>query len=620
MKRLFLFFIFFLVSFGQMPKVRINPETAAKHKENISFKKSEIQTASAKELHPRMDIRDYKISVVNLSKINPENDEESLIKAQKTLLKKQTPVSIEEETYKTEAVSPVILTDFSANTYDGCYPPDNALAYSPASGYLVSATNCTINYYDRYGQVAYSKSLKGFFNNQYTAFLYDPVLHYDPQINRFIMVMLHGFTPSVSKVLLCVSQSSNPLDGWWTYELPGDPEGIGIWFDYPKLAVSDKEIFITGNQYDANDSYYQSIIYQITKTPLTSGQSISYIYWTDNSGRGTILPLSAGGSSNYGPGLFLITLNSATDKIYLYDITDYIGNNPSFNAYSVNSSYNITIGGNALQQGTSVKLDVGNTRPLSGFYQNGVVHFVHNNDAGNNYNGLMYHRITISTNGLSEWSKIFNASGYDYVYPSVAWIGSSSSDKSVVINFVRSSSSSYPEHRVVIFDNAGNASASVEVQAGNTYVDHNGNATQTARWGDYTGITRDHATNTVWVAGHYGTNTTYYYNVFGSRIARIGRSDQAANIEDIKNVKEVKVFPNPAPEYFYLTFSLTRPELISVDLYSVNGQKIQTLLRDKVKQGKNKLSFDTKTLAPGEYILQIKTADKIIKNEKIIIY
>ncbi len=619
MKKTFLLAIFFIFAFGQVKKVPVSSSRSPLH---LSFERSPVQTVTSKELHPQIEVVDYKVSLVNLERINPENDKEAEVKRVKTLQKFQSSSEFTgEENAKTTLVSPNVIKGFSANDYDGCYPPDNALAYSPVSGYLVSVTNCQITYYDKSGQIAYKKGLKAFFNNNYTAFLYDPVILYDPQINRFIMVILHGTTPSVSKVLLCVSQSSNPLNGWWTYEFPGDPAGTGVWFDYPKLAVSDQEIFITGNQYDANDNFSGAIIYQITKSPTTTGSNVNYLYWTGLSGNpGTLLPVS-GASANYGPGIYLVSVNSVADQIYLYDITDYISNNPTINAYSVNVSSNITIGGNAAQQGTSVLLDVGNTRALSGFYQNGVIHFVHNNEYASGYNGIMYHRITL--NPLSDWSQTFGATGFDYNYPSVAWIGKTNADKTAVINFVRSGSSIYPEHRVVICDDAGSFSSSVQVKAGTTYVDHNGNisAGQTARWGDYTGITRDYSTNTVWIAGHFGTHQApSYYNVFNSWLANIGRSDQPANLDTKEFAKNIEVFPNPAPRYFRIKFKLTKPEFLSVDLYSLNGKRIQTLLQDKVKPGTNVFSFDTTPLAPGEYFLQIKTSNEIIKNEKIIIY
>jgi len=555
---------------------------------------------------PDPSITDYHFGHVFHEIKHPEDDSLETWKAQE-LEKKRRFRPDNEETdanpaSKTQTVSPQLGTNFAGNPFDGCYPPDNTVAYSPA-GYIVSVTNCNIRYYTTSGTQLYAKSLSAFFNNQYTAFLYDPVILYDSGVDRFIMVILHGADPSTSKVLLCVSKSNNPQNGWYIYELPGDPASGTRWFDYPKLAVSQSDIFISGNLFDSSNNFDESILYQITKTPALSGQPINYGYWTGLTySPFTLLPVSYGGSGNYGPGIYVVAVSRTSNAIRLYDITDDLTGNPQMQAYSISVSKNITIGADAEQANTSILLSVGDTRALSGFYKDGIIHFVHNNGVGGGYNGIMYHRLNVAN--LTDWSSIYQESGYDCVYPSVAWFGTSTNDKTVLVNFLRSSASIYPEHRVVVCDNSGTWSSSLLVKNGTTYVDKGRNGV--SRWGDYTGVSRDHANNYVWVSGCYGSNGSYGNNALYTWIAQI-RPQGIASVEEKQNQEvAVNLFPNPAIELVSLELTISKPQKVSIQLVDEKGALIQQFIQgDRFHAGTHKVTMNIKVLPKGLYYFTI---------------
>ena len=50
-----------------------------------------------------------------------------------------------------------------------------------------------------------------------------------------------------SKFKICFSTSNNPIDDWNVYLLPGDPLLTDHWTDYPAIALSEDEFFVTGN-------------------------------------------------------------------------------------------------------------------------------------------------------------------------------------------------------------------------------------------------------------------------------------------------------------------------------------------------------------------------------------
>lgn len=519
-------------------------------------------------------------------------------------------------------VTPVVSTNFEGNWFDGGYPPDNTMAISNG-GYIVTAVNSNIDYYDESGTLLYTSSFDGFFNDpSLTSIIYDPVVLYDSEMDRFFMVVLHGSSSSTSKVLTCFSKSNNPLDGWWVYHLTGDPLGAGNWFDYPKIGVSTNEVFVTGNLFDDNDEFEQAVIYQINKIPGYEGGSINWAYWYDISEEPfTLTPASYGQQGNYGPGLYFVSTDyfTAPQHYRFYNLTDDLGGSPVLEAYSIDADFSIA--GDALQLGTDVELDNGDPRGLNAFYLDGIVHFVFNSEFVNDYNGINYNRINVSD--LTNWNGQFGLDGFDYSYPSVASFATSQLDKSVMFCFLASGSTIYPQIRVVHCDNDGNWSGSVLVKAGDTYVD-NGEMFDT-RWGDYTGISRKHDASDaeVWLAAQFGTlrdpGIGEEIHCFDSWIAQIHANNSSA-IGDISGLENnLQVYPNPVYDMFSMEFSMEKKTEIEIFITDLNGRLVKLLYRDVAKPGKNLLSFNKGALSSGIYFVTIKTNSNIIKNEKIIV-
>ncbi len=136
--------------------------------------------------------------------------------------------------------------------------------------------------------------------------------------------------------------------------------------------------------------------------------------------------------------------------------------------------------GDASQSGTSCLLDNGDCRALSGFYLNGIIHFVFHSDIGGGWNGINYNGLNASskTNQSSTFGSVGNA---DYSYPSVVSYAKSQSDPTVMIGFGRSSANMFPEVRVVNCDISMNWSSSALVKASSDYVSYS--STTKERWG-----------------------------------------------------------------------------------------------------------------------------------------
>ena len=553
--------------------------------------------------HYSQDIIDIKETKVQ-AKINSYNENEELQKSAMT-------------------VNPTIGTNFEANWSLFGTPPDNSMAISNG-GYIVSANNDGIEYYNASGSFLYFDFWSDFFNdNTLTATLYDPKVIYDSGSDRFVMVVLHGSTASTSKVIVCFSKTNNPQNGWWVYKLTGNPLNNNCWFDYPALGVSNNEIYVTGNLFVTNGSFNQAVVYQIPKAAGYAGNNINWQYWSNLSSTPydafTLVPASYGHQGNYGSGIYLVSNKSGGDnKIRLWDLTDDMSGNPALNSYTINTT-SYSPSPDASQLGTNDKLDNGDCRIQNAFYLNGIVHYVFHSDIGSGWNGINYNRLTVSN--LTNQSSTFGLQGsFDYSYPAVVPFSTSTSDKSVMIAFLRSSSTTYPEVRVVNCDNSMQWSTSTLVKAGETYVNF---LTGDERWGDYTGISRKHNSGTprIWLAGCYGGNIVSQsaYNTWKTWVAEVYGTSTVGLNDDISLSNSISMFPNPTYDLINIYFTTETSEKTTIQILDINGRIVKTLYSDTPKVGENKLTFNKGALTAGTYFVSISTSTKILKNEKLII-
>lgn len=82
---------------------------------------------------------------------------------------------------------------------------------------------------------------------------------------------------------------------------------------------------------------------------------------------------------------------------------------------------------------------------------------------------------------------------------------------------------------------------------------------------------------------------------------------QLSSIDD-----QVKVFPNPSERQVSFSFVSSKSESVRIILYNTNGQKIKEKVFKGLKEGKQTLTVDTKSLTAGTYIYKITGLEKDI--------
>ncbi|NPA42555.1 MAG: T9SS type A sorting domain-containing protein [Chlorobi bacterium] len=506
---------------------------------------------------------------------------------------------------------------FQGNTYNYWFPGDNHLAVSNG-GYIVSVANGSVIYQNLSGGLLFFQSLNQFANMDADHYAFDPVVIYDPQADRFIMVILslnrNGRYDSEIHILF--SRSSNPMNGWFHYIFPGDFFSNGNWADYPKIGLAQGEFFLSLNLFNGNDRFQEALLLQLNKQEGYAGGSMSYRYWHNFSGGPfTLVPVTHGLNNDYGPpAYFLSTVSSGGSSIKVYEITDRLSGSPSVN-YSWVSVPSYSIGADGPQQGTSILVDVGDCRIQSAVKTGDVIHYVFSDERSNGWNGINYHRLNLQTWSVSNPGGTWGLDQYDYAYPSIASAGTHSGDYAVVIGFLRSSATIYPEVRYVYVDHNGNYAGSRLIKSGEGYLDlPRSNNSNISRWGDYSGTVRQFNTDAVvWVTGMYG-NTQNRWDGWTAEVIRT-----TAGIESQEEDVTSNVFPNPFRNNFSVEFELPQNMAVHIFLTDLQGKKITDLYQGEGYSGKNVFQFHTGPLARGTYFLTIRSGNQIIAHEKVLV-
>jgi hypothetical protein len=331
------------------------------------------------------------------------------------------------------------------------------------------------------------------------------------------------------------------------------------------------------------------------------------------------MPAGYGHQGTYGPGMFFVsTRPGGASAVRLYEITNNTLNNPQINFYSA-ATLAYSPGVDADQQGSTDKLDTRDNRLQNAFYLNGILHYSFHSDIGNGWNGINYNRLVV--NSLSNFSSTFGLQGtYDYAYPTIASFSTDVNDHTVMIAFLRSGPSIFPETRVVKCDHGFNWSNSVSVKAGETHVDFQTSTEE--RWGDYIGIARKHNSSVqrVWLAGCYGANVIgQRNNSWKTWVAEIVGDGTTTSVEGIENHHEAKVFPNPSYDFFNVEFETRDESIVTIELFDMEGKMVKLLYQDVPKQGLNRLAFNKGALTSGSYILQIRNEKESLHREQVLV-
>lgn len=539
---------------------------------------------------------------------------------------------------KIAAINPQIGHHFKGNELKTWTPTDNSVAISNG-GIIVSCINYGVEYYDTLGNAIVSNlTWDGFVSDTtLNQAKYDPRVLYDPKHDRFIIVLLHGFSSSTSKILVCFSKTNNPTDGWNIYQLSGNPYNDTSWSDFPTIGINDDELFINCNRFGNAPTYAwkETYIYQVGLAEGYNAQPLLYGLWNqlsapDNTPGITLYPASDGQGHSLKHQMYFVMLRpDSGSHVYLYRLEGHL-QNPNSTMQSF--QYSIppySVCANAFQidptTGYVDSLSTASAWTQNAFKLGNIIHFCYSAAALGAWCGLHYGRIYLDSSFAA--TTVYQMPGTDLSYPAIASIGYDSLDAGVAMAYVYSDTSTTPSCGVVSIDHAMTWSSLQTVKQGDTSVNilfPPAYPIMPERWGDYTGIARKYNASQpqAWMAAAYGANTPPRKASYGTWIAQIitAESHIPSATSLFTPAPSLTLFPNPATSIFYMEFDNDQEGVVRIDIVAANGQLVKVLFEDYLRVSKNRISFNQSMLAKGAYIVRIHRQGKRLMTQKLLIH
>ncbi|HRG02131.1 MAG TPA: M43 family zinc metalloprotease [Bacteroidia bacterium] len=85
-----------------------------------------------------------------------------------------------------------------------------------------------------------------------------------------------------------------------------------------------------------------------------------------------------------------------------------------------------------------------------------------------------------------------------------------------------------------------------------------------------------------------------------------------------ETIDAVNLFPNPAVNVCSLKFNLNQTKSLSITIYNLLGEKVQTITKNVFESGEHELKFNTNNLSNGMYIVQLNDGSRAINKQLVI--
>lgn len=120
--------------------------------------------------------------------------------------------------------------------------------------------------------------------------------------------------------------------------------------------------------------------------------------------------------------------------------------------------------------------------------------------------------------------------------------------------------------------------------------------------------------------GALSTNHNHATTGDNAYTTSITLTPSATSVNELEGIIEnISVFPNPAPEYFTISFENLSGEQIEIAIIDIAGKQVSAPYSGKDPKGEVKKFFDIKNIAKGSYWIRISQGEKSMMKKLVII-
>jgi len=530
---------------------------------------------------------------------------------------------------------------FNQNPLSGGTPNDNAMAIAN-NGNLIASWNSQVWGYDVVADTylfssiskhpSFSQFLNIYSDSSFTLYFpFDPKLLYHPTYDRFILVFLsadaagQGRDPETSETVIFFSSTNDPKDEWSAYRIPGDPLTYTSWADYPQLAMNEHSVYLTLNQLYPDsgwvEGFAETVLWQMDlEDGFNGAANLGTKFWTGFEYEGSKLRYLRPVKTAWGP---------ESDTMFFVANRPFVTTNDSFflvrtvgDVNSASSQVDVKLAMTDVpywhppyaKQAAGQEFWTNDARCLGAVRMGKEIQFTGNTLNPENGFAAIYHGIIDDYDNPSVTGNIISVSEREFGFPNIDFIGNKEGDKDVALFFNHTGISTNAGNSAVFFNSDREYGPVQWIKEGDAYVNAMNSAQE--RWGDYTAIQRRfNDPGKFWVSGYWGYGT----NRPGSWIAELAHPDyQPVGIDGEVKTQRTHVFPNPAMEFVSFEFEVAQQAVVNFEIRDLNGRKVADLGKDQLSIGSHVLSFDLSPLSAGVYIVQAKSQNDVIFQEKVV--
>ena len=483
---------------------------------------------------------------------------------------------------------------------------------------------------------------------------FNPRVIYDQYAGRFLVVVLErwdtasGNASNQSRILLAISKTSDPNDGFWFHAINSrvNVSGVDSWVDFPGVAVDDKAVYITGNMFSFGaTSVYEGVrlwiisktaayadddpfILSIVRNPYASAGAVTTTIPTHMFGTP---PTGSGGRPM---GTFLVAYSGITDGTYEYlqivEVTDPLqtAGGPYFTVQQleVGDIDNPMLAlPDAIQKGSAWAIETNDRRMLSAVWRGNKLYCAANvrgaalSPDANQCVARWWRLNTASTTALTQ-ADAGNVTGEDIAagthtyYPAVMV----DADGNMAIGFSASGPSVYPGAYYATRlsgDPAGTIGVPTALALGVDYYRRYFGGTSN-RWGNYSGIALSQPDQTdFWIfnqyAGPRGSGPTGEDGRWRTRLGRFRIKTVTAVEHSPARAGLSQNVPNPFNPLTTIRFTLSRRAYAKLSVFDPTGRHIRTLVDGERAPGTHEVTWDGRDdrgipVASGVYLYNLE--------------